>query len=378
MRPSPTAEEAFLTARRPAGGAHGQLGGQQHAARPAPVAAVEQHLPGHAALLAQRLSDGGEAHALRLRGAVETGDREVVGHGEPAVARVPQRTQRQHVRRADDRGQIGVRGKQLRSGRHARLRAVVEPLDDGHTGPVDTDLGESVAQSGEPVTLHGVGGTALPLQAGRAIVVPGGQAHADHPDAAVAVAGQVACQREHAGPVVDADAVDPLDADRLVADDGGHRSLEDGEEVRVVLPHRVDDEPVDPGLVHGGDVDVVGADRDEQQALPCLLAGQGEAFEEAGGRRVAEGVGQGLGEQEPDRAGLAGAQRTGDGIGARIAQPARGLQHPRAQGRGELVGAVVGVGHGRPGHAEFGSERRQGGWSSRLRQPGHLLTVTVQ
>ena len=69
------------------------------------------------------------------------------------------------------------------------------------------------------------------------------------------------------GAVVDADPVDALDARGLVADDGGHRALEHGHEVRVVLAHRVDDEAVDARLVDGGDVGVLGAHGDEQQAL---------------------------------------------------------------------------------------------------------------
>ena len=81
--------------------------------------------------------------------------------------------------------------------------------------------------------------------------------------------GEVPGEREHRGAVVDADPVDALDPDRLVAHDGGHRAFQHGEEVRVVLAHRVDDEPVDAGLVHRRDVGVLRADRHEQQARPA-------------------------------------------------------------------------------------------------------------
>ena len=56
---------------------------------------------------------------------------------------------------------------------------------------------------------------------------------------------EVPGEGEHAGVVVDPDPVDALHPVRLVADHGGQRPFQHGEEVRVVLPDRVDDEPVD-------------------------------------------------------------------------------------------------------------------------------------
>jgi len=52
-------------------------------------------------------------------------------------------------------------------------------------------------------------------------VVPGAQPHAQHPDPAVAQAGEVAGQREHACAVVHPDPVDPVHPVRLVADHDG-------------------------------------------------------------------------------------------------------------------------------------------------------------
>ena len=118
-----------------------------------------------------------------------------------------------------------MRGEQGRRGLLARLDAVVEALHHRHVGPVDADLGEAVAQTGQPVALHRVGGVLLARAVGGPVVVPGAQPHAQHPDPAVAQAGEVAGQREHACAVVHPDPVDPLHPVRLVADHDGQRPL---------------------------------------------------------------------------------------------------------------------------------------------------------
>ena len=345
---------------------------------PVAVAAVEQQLTGLAALLPQRLAHRRQAGTLGLGHAVEPGDGQVVGHGQPARGGEAQRAEREDVRGAHDRRQPGRGGQELGCARLPRVHAVLEALDDRHAAPVDPGLGEAVAEPGQPVALYGVGHAGLPGLVGEAVVAARPQPHAKHPDAAVAQPGEVACEPERRRAVVHPDAVDALHADRLIAHNDRHRALQHGDEVRVVLAHRVDDEPVHARLVHRRDVGVLRAHRDQQQTLPRLLAGQREPFEEAGRGRVAEGVRQRLGEQQPDRACPTRAQRSGDRVRARVAQTARGLQHPGAQRGRELVGPVVGVRHGRAGDTELRGQRRQRGRPADVRVPGHGRTVTVQ
>ncbi len=118
---------------------------------------------------------------------------------------------------------------------------------------------------------------------------------------------------------------------RLVGDHRGHRSLQHGREVRIVVGHRVDDEAVDAGTVYRGDVLAFGVGRDQVQALSGVLAGQGEALKETDGSGVAEGVGEVLGEQQAHRPGLTGPQRTGDRVGTWVTEAPSGLQYPPSQ-----------------------------------------------
>ena len=163
----------------------------------------------------------------------------------------------------------------------AACPASTEWSNRSHTGTPDQSTPTSARPSrspGEPVALHGVADGGLAGGRHRAVVAQGGEPHADHADAPVPQAGEVPGQAQHRAPVVDADPVDALDPRRLVADHRGHRPFQHGEEVRVVLADGVDDEAVDARAVHRGDVHVLGADRDEQQALTRLLAGEREAL----------------------------------------------------------------------------------------------------
>ena len=108
----------------------------------------------------------------------------------------------------------------------------------------------------------------------------------------------------------------PGDA-RLVADHRRHRPGQRGRQVRIVVGHRVDDEPVDGRAGDPEHVLGVRPGRHQQQADPGLVALQGQALEEGDRARVAEGVGHLLGQQQPDGTGLAGAQRAGHRVRAR-------------------------------------------------------------
>ena len=145
----------------------------------------------------------------------------------------------------------------------------------------------------------------------------------------------------------------------LIADHRRNRPGQRGREMRVVVGHRVDDEPVDRGAGHRQHVLGVRSRRHQQQPDPGLVALQGQPLQERDGARVPERVGHLLGEQQPDRAGLAGAQRAGHRVRARVAHPPRRFHHPGPQLRRQLVGTVVGVGHRGPGDAQLGRERRQ-------------------
>ena len=66
-------------------------------------------------------------------------------------------------------------------------------------------------------------------------------------------------------------------------------------------------------------------------------------------------------EDEPERSGLAAAQRARHRIGAGVAEVARGAEHPLAQRGAELVGPVVGVGDRRARDAEMLGDVGEGG-----------------
>ena len=107
--------------------------------------------------------------------------------------------------------------------------------------------------------------------------------------------------------VVDADQVGTGDA-RLVTDHRRHRPGQCGRQVRIVVGHRIDDETVDGRAGHPEHVLGVRPGRHQQQAHPGLVALQRQTLQEGDRARVAEGVRHLLGEQQPHRAGLAGAQ----------------------------------------------------------------------
>ena len=171
-------------------------------------------------------------------------------------------------------------------------------------------------------------------------------------------AEQVVGDTANRGRVVDAHQVGAGDAG-LIADHRRNRPGQRGREMRVVVGHRVHDEPVDRGAGHRQHILGVRSRGHQQQPDPGLVALQGEPLQERDGPRVPERVRHLLGEQQPDRAGLARPQRAGHRVGARVAHPPRRFHHPRPQLRRQLVGTVVGVGHRGPGDAQLGRERRQ-------------------
>ena len=213
----------------------------------------------------------------------------------------------------------------------------------------------------------------------RAVLPFPAQPQAQHAETLVAQSDEVLGELALGAAVVDADPVHTVQARGLVADHGGDGPGQHRVEVRVVGGHGVDDEPVHPGAEHhpGGLGGVpAGVGGHEQQTLAGRLAGLGEPGQETDRARIAEGVRQRLGEQQPDRAGLAGPQRAGHRIGPRVTQ-ARGLaQHPLAQRRGELVGPVVGVGDGGPRHLERRGEGGEGRLPARSARRVHPSTLT--
>ena len=104
---------------------------------------------------------------------------------------------------------------------------------------------------------------------------------------------------------------------RLVTDHRRHRPGQCGRQMRVVVRHRIDDETVDGGAGHPEHVLGIRPGRHQQQADPRLVALQGQTLEEGDRARVAERVRHLLGEQQPDRTRLPGAQRSGHRVGAR-------------------------------------------------------------
>ena len=349
-------DDARSVGRRPAGLADHQLGRQQQRPGALAVAAVEQQLPRGAPLVQRRLAHRGEPRPLGGGHAVEAGDGDLAGHVAPGRADRPQRPEREDVRGAHDRGDVRVLLQELLDAARARGLGVVEALDHGHRRPVHAELGEPVAQAGQAAALDLVAGVVLAVDGGETVVAVGREAHAEHADAAVTEPAEVPGQLDHGRLVVDPHTVDVGHVGRLVADHHRDRALEHGGEVLVVVGHGVDDEAVDPGARDRPDVLGLGTDGDEQEPGAVVLARERETLQELDGHRVAERVGQCFGEQESDGARLARAQGARHRVGPRITEPACGVEHASAQGRGELVGPVVGVRDRRPGHPELGGQ----------------------
>ncbi len=144
------------------------------------------------------------------------------------------------------------------------------------------------------------------------------------------------------GTVVDGDQADPPPG-RATVHDGRQAPLAHRIEDRVV----VDGGPQDHG-VHGRLQDagsVLGPARDgaQGQAELVLDADGGYAGQELHRLRVVEGVGQVLAEDDAQGPGAPAAQRAGAGMGARVAEPLGGRQHPLPGRRGDPLRPVEGV-----------------------------------
>ena len=158
--------------------------------------------------------------------------------------------------------------------------------------------------------------------------------------------------------VVDADA--ETVADRLgVEHHGGQLTVLDQLEAVGVERVAVDDHAVDQRVAQ--DVRAIrlrGAAVDEHEGQAFVLAHLGDAVEQHPVGGVADGVAQRVLDQA-DRADPTATQQPGGGIGPRVAELGGRGEDPFAQLGAELVGAVVGVRHRAPGHAETFGDRAQ-------------------
>jgi hypothetical protein len=175
----------------------------------------------------------------------------------------------------------------------------------------------------------------------------------------VALVQQVAGGKGRTATVVDAYVPGPL----------GRRAIHHHQR-QAALDHRLDplvtldvvltDEPVDQ---RGADQVGAAPAADEHQPHPRLPARIGHAQQEQHVGGVAEGEPQRVvgvvEEQQPERPHLAAAERGGQRVRAGVAEPVGRLQDLGPQLRAELVGMVVGVGHGGPGHPELAGQRGQ-------------------
>jgi hypothetical protein len=128
-----------------------------------------------------------------------------------------------------------------------------------------------------------------------------------------------------------------------------------GRHERVAPFGRVDHPGVDGGVGHhlGIGAGTLAPGRGmgpghEQQRQAVALERLGQPVEDDDGGRVGEGVGQRLAEQDPDGPDPLPSQPAGQGTGSRETELGGPLQYPDPQGGGQLVGMVVGVGHGGP------------------------------
>jgi len=159
--------------------------------------------------------------------------------------------------------------------------------------------------------------------------------------------GQVRDGRRGAARVVDADHRHARQH-RLVHDDHRPAALHGGGHRGVPVGQRLQDPRVDGGVADVLQVAVHRAGGVQQQPDAVLLEAAGQAVEELHRGRVGEGVGQPLVDEHPHGADPAAAQTPGHRVGPGEAELQRAGQDPLAQRRGELVGPVVRVGHGRP------------------------------
>ncbi len=252
-------------------------------------------------------------------------------------------------------------------------------LDDGQRLRIQSRRGHRVAHAADALALDVEMRGPHPLRVGHrrtgtAVWPVAPESHRQQPDLAMTELQNMFGEAAHRGAVVDAHPGRAGNVLGLVDHHDRQVSLQHRRQIGVVVGGRVHDEPVDPGGQHRGrpvgDA-AVRTDRDQQQALADLLTRFGKPCNEIERRRIAEGVVQRLGDDQTHRAGLAGAQRPGHRIRARIAEPLGGGQHPLAQLGRQLVGPVVGVGDGGARNLELGGQRGQGRAPPRRRTPGH-------
>jgi hypothetical protein len=153
--------------------------------------------------------------------------------------------------------------------------------------------------------------------------------------------------RAGAAPVVDRDERDAGDV-RRVGDHDRYPPLEHALDARMPFRQGVDEAGVHERRVHraGGGLAAAERHRQQRERDAGLLRLDREAAQRADRGRVAERVGQALGEEHADRAGAAGAQGPAGRVGPRVAQLGGEREHALAQRRVQLVGPVERVGGG--------------------------------
>ena len=126
-----------------------------------------------------------------------------------------------------------------------------------------------------------------------------------------------------------------------------------------------------PGGLHDLGVAPLDLGHEAQRHRP-LLAARGDAVDELERRRVRERLGEGEVEHQPDRPRLPLRERPRHGVRARVAELAGGGEDALAQGGGELVGAVEGVGHGHARDADRCGHGGEGGSAAGVGAGRHL------
>ena len=327
---------------------------------------VEEEPDRGGALLVVGLVDGGQRRGGRGRG----GDVVVADHGElgrdghAALGGRVHHAEREQVGEGEHgRRRLGP-VEQLAAGDQAGRAVVAGAAGDGHRA-VEPRGVETGAPAGEPLAADEVEAVGLCLVERPRPVRP---AH-DDGEPAVAEAGEVRHHRLGAVAVVDVDAARARD--RLVVDQHvGQPALLHGAQAGVVAGDGVEDEAVDQ---RGADQHVVGAgeQRDERHAQAARLALGGDALQQAVGGGIGQRRRERVVEDHPERAGPPARQRARRGIGAGVAELARGDEDLLPQAGGELVGTVERVRHRHPRDADVRGHGGEGGELVRLR--GHRL-----
>ncbi len=247
-------------------------------------------------------------------------------------------------------------------------------FDDSQRIRVEAGGGHRVADPADAFALHLKRRRAQAFGVDQALVPISQQPHGEQPDLAMPQTDHVVGHLAHRRPVVDTHLRRSGYVLGLVDHHQRQAPLQHHLKIWVVAGRRVDHEAVDARGKHRrgpvGDA-AARAHRHQQQPLPARFARLCKSRNEIQRCGIAEGIREGLGDHQADSTCPASSQRSGDRVGAGVAQSFGGGEHTFAQRVRQLIRPVVGVRDGGPGDLELSRQRCQGRPASR--QGAHEL-----